>query len=293
MGISLLGYKPKIDGNSADAGDGHAYWPNLKPIAFIFGHVITGGVYGQRHLKLAKDMKSEDSFSMTRYYHMGVGVLEHVPFFGTALALLDVGIAVTALHVANFAKKFFASFFSKGSSSEESDRESTDSWEDPKEFEIPQEKLSPSAEDVLNDPLMDNLKKLKEREVKPLGGGQVENSVDEVKELSNTGKPEKKKDRGEENPFKWKYKDYIVIGCSEARTAPEILKILGFTFDKDKLVPPSSVVKRENDPKDLGNFEVYNREKEQGDIITIFNDQKEIHLGGDWKGVSFKKFGSS
>ncbi len=86
VGFSLKDYTP-LKG-SADKGAKEGYGLNTSPAALVFGHVLSGGVYGLRHFDLAKKCEGDD-VKWTRIYHKVVGSIESIPGIGTVAAVFD------------------------------------------------------------------------------------------------------------------------------------------------------------------------------------------------------------
>jgi hypothetical protein len=96
MKLSLNEYEPPEDQKETGAQDGY----EKNKVWNFPGHVVTGGVYGRRHLDIAitgiyrgsvgKSGKEPPALSWTeRACHLLIGIIEYTPFLGAIAAVLD------------------------------------------------------------------------------------------------------------------------------------------------------------------------------------------------------------
>lgn len=73
-------------------GDSSGYGLNKTFFGKLFGHILSGGAYGHRHWKMAKESSDNSKRTIERRYHKIIGTLEYIPVVGTIVALFDVAI---------------------------------------------------------------------------------------------------------------------------------------------------------------------------------------------------------
>lgn len=85
MDFSLTNFRP----DQANSGHG-GYELNPDTLPGVLGHVVTGGMYGSRHWKIALSSTHDESYHIKkRLWHGLIGTLEFIPIVGSVIAVAD------------------------------------------------------------------------------------------------------------------------------------------------------------------------------------------------------------